>query len=128
MNYFAHGHRFIDNPYMLAGTATPDWLCVADRSVRVRAVRAKQWVDDADPQVAAVARGIVQHHHDDGWFHNSDAFNVLSWQLTVACREALPAEDGYRPGFLGHILVEILLDWALTRDEPELLEQYYTAM
>jgi hypothetical protein len=128
MNYFAHGRRFIDNPYLLAGTATPDWLCVADRNVRVRAVRANEWVDDSDPQVAAMARGIMQHHHDDGWFHNSDAFNVLSWKLTVACREALPAEDGYRPSFLGHILVEILLDWALTRDEPELLERYYAAM
>ena len=39
MNYFAHGHRFVDDPYFLAGTAVPDWLSVVDRKVRVRAAQ-----------------------------------------------------------------------------------------
>ena len=40
MNYFAHGRHFIDQPYLLAGTAVPDWLNVVDRSVRARPARA----------------------------------------------------------------------------------------
>ena len=33
MNYFAHGVRFLEDPYFLAGTAVPDWLSVVDRRV-----------------------------------------------------------------------------------------------
>src|SRR3984957_18435669 len=36
MNYFAHGIRFVDRPWFLAGTALPDWLSVIDRRVRLR--------------------------------------------------------------------------------------------
>ncbi len=128
MNYFAHGCRFLDDPYMLAGTAAPDWLSVADRGVRARSVRAAPLVRHDDRCVAAVARGVVQHHHDDAWFHQSDAFNELSWQLTQSCRAALPKDEGFRPSFLGHILVELLLDSALIAADPRRLDRYYTAM
>ena len=37
MNYFAHGWNYVDAPYVLAGTAVPDWLSVVDRRVRARA-------------------------------------------------------------------------------------------
>jgi hypothetical protein len=128
MNYFAHGYRFIDNPYLLAGTAVPDWLSVADRSVRAHRARALLFVDHADPRMAAVAKGIVQHHHDDAWFHNTDAFNQLSWQITRQCCAALPQDEGFRPSFLGHILVELLLDAALIAADPARLEQYYAVL
>ena len=128
MNYFAHGYRFIDDPYFLAGTAVPDWLSVADRGVRTHRTRTLEFIDHADPQVATVARGIVQHHHDDAWFHNTDAFNQLSWQITRQCSAALPKDEGFRPSFLGHILVELLLDAALIAADPPRLQQYYAAM
>ena len=60
MNYFAHGRRFVEQPYVLAGTAVPDWLNVVDRKVRVRAQRALAMSDDADPSMAAVARYHAQ--------------------------------------------------------------------
>jgi len=128
MNYFAHGCEFLDEPYFLAGTATPDWLSAADRSVRVRRVRAEQWVDDADLQTAALARGIVRHHADDARFHATRAFAELSLQFTAAVREALRPDDTLRPSFLGHILVELLLDNVLIQREPARLERYYRAM
>lgn len=128
MNYFAHGRRFIDNPYFLAGTAVPDWLNVSDRGVRVRSKHAAAHVDDLDPCFAALAHGIVQHHADDRWFHESRAFAELSWQFTATIRDRLPPDDGLRPSFLGHILVEILLDASLIAAEPERLEAYYSAL
>ena len=128
MNYLAHGYRFVDNPYFLAGTAVPDWLSVVDRKVRARSKGAKLLVDDSDPQVAAVARGIVRHHHDDDWFHQTRAFAELSWQFTVDIRDALPPDDGLRPSFLGHILVELLLDAVLTEESPQRLTDYYDAL
>jgi len=128
VNYFAHGHRFLDDPYFVAGTAVPDWLSVADRRVRARSVRAQALVYDSEPCVAAVARGIVQHHHDDGWFHNTDAFNKACWEITVVCRSALPQDEGFRPSFLGHILVEMLLDAELVACDPTALDRYYTVV
>jgi hypothetical protein len=128
MNYFAHGCRFLDNPHFLVGTAVPDWLSVVDRKVRTHRARALQFVANSDPRVVGVAQGIVQHHYDDAWFHNTDAFNLLSWEITRLCYSALPKDEGFRPSFLGHILVELLLDAVLIAADPARLERYYAAM
>jgi len=128
MNYFAHGRRFIDDPYFLAGTAIPDWLSVVDRQVRVRSKHAAGFADDPDLQVRSLARGIVQHHRDDAWFHETAAFADLCWRLTVRVRDFLPVDEGFRPSFLGHILVEILLDSVLISEEAGQLDAYYQAM
>ncbi|HEV3021584.1 MAG TPA: hypothetical protein VGX76_03930 [Pirellulales bacterium] len=128
MNYFAHGRTFLNDPYFLAGTAVPDWLNVVARRVKVRTKHALPFVDDRDRQLAAVAQGIVRHHADDKWFHETRAFSELSWQFTARIRDCLPADDGLRPSFLGHILVEILLDACLTADDPSRLEAYYQAL
>ena len=128
MNYFSHGFRFVDDPYVLAGTAVPDWLSVADRRVRARAARARPLIGDPDPCLSAVARGVVQHHHDDAWFHDTDAFNDACWQVTRLCRAVLPPDEGFRPSFLGHILVEILLDAELAAADPGALDRYYAAI
>jgi hypothetical protein len=128
MNYLAHGYRFTDDPYLLAGTAVPDWLSVVDRRVRARSKGALPLVDNADPRTAAIARGIVQHHRDDDWFHRTPAFAELSWQFTVQIRDVLGRDDGLRPSFLGHILVELLLDAAIAEAHPQVLDTYYAAL
>jgi hypothetical protein len=128
MNYFAHGRHFVDDPYFLAGTAVPDWLSVVDRKVRARSKLAAKLVDDKDERVAAIARGVVQHHHDDAWFHQTRAFAELSLDFTVTIRDLLAPDDGFRPSFLGHILVEILLDAALIAERPQRLDAYYQAL
>ena len=128
MNYFAHGRRFAEEPYFLAGTAVPDWLNVVARKVKVRSKHARTFVDDGDSRLAALARGIEQHHFDDRWFHNTGAFAELSWRFTVLIRDRLPVDDGLRPSFLGHILVEILLDACLIAEPPQELDAYYRAL
>ena len=128
MNYLAHGYRFTDEPYFLAGTAAPDWLSVIDRKMRLRARRAAEFVADADPQLAALARGVVQHHHDDEWFHQTEAFNELNLAFAVEIRRVLPDDEGFRPTFLGHILVELLLDAVLADEAPVRLDNYYAAL
>jgi hypothetical protein len=127
MNYFAHGYRYIDRPYFMAGTAVPDWLNVSDRGVRVRSKHARPFVDDADPQVAELARGIAQHHQDDRWFHDTPAFAQTNYELAARIRDCIP-DDGLRPSFLGHILVEILLDAELIAEDHARLDDYYRAM
>src|SRR6478672_2111985 len=128
MNYLAHGWRFASEPYVLAGTAAPDWLSVIDRKIRLRSRTAAEFIDDADDVLSAVARGVVQHHADDAWFHATLAFNELSLAFAVEIRDALPGDEGFRPSFLGHILVELLLDAALAEENPARLDAYYVAL
>lgn len=128
MNYLAHGRRFTHDPYYLAGTAAPDWLSVIDRRMRLRSKTVVHFADDADPQRAAFARGVLQHHADDDWFHQQRAFVELSLQFTLQIRDLLAPDDGFRPSFVGHILVELLLDACLDEDDPQLLPAYYAAL
>ncbi|NLX96079.1 MAG: hypothetical protein GXY83_07875 [Rhodopirellula sp.] len=128
MNYFAHALPFLDNPYFVAGTGVPDWMAVVDRKVRVRSKHAADAAGDADPVVAAVAGGMLQHFRDDARFHETRAFAELSLELTVLARDALAGEQDFRPSFLGHLLVEILLDAGLVAENPYLLEEYYRVL
>jgi hypothetical protein len=128
MNYFAHALPFLDQPYFMAGTGVPDWLTVVDRRVRIRTKHAEAFRHDERPWVAAVAGGVLQHLRDDAQFHSTRAFAETSLALTVRIRDALGADSGMRPAFLGHLLVEVLLDAALIAENPDRLETYYRVL
>ncbi len=128
MNYLAHAIPFLDDPYFAAGTGVPDWLGVVDRKVRVRSKQIRDFLDDPDPQVAAVAGGALQHIADDRHFHATRAFAESSLAMTVMARDCLDGEKGLRPAFLGHLLVEVLLDAALTAEDPTQLDAYHAVL
>jgi hypothetical protein len=128
MNYLAHALPLLDRPYFAAGACVPDWLTVADRAVRLRIKHVEPFLADADSVTADVAAGVRRHIEEDARFHATRAFAELSWQLTLMVRDALGDIHGLRPSFLGHLLVEILLDAALTEERPTLLEQYYRVL
>ncbi len=128
MNYFSHALPFLADPYFVAGTAVPDWLAVADRNVRLRAKNVEPLITHPNPDTAAVARGLLQHFRDDSQFHNSRAFAETNLEISAAVRSVLAADSGFRPSFLGHVLVEVFLDWALAEDNPGGLDAYYRAL
>lgn len=128
MNYLAHGYRFLDSPYFLAGTAVPDWLSVVDRKVRVRSRASLPLVESPDEATRQIAGGILQHLADDQWFHQTRVFAETSLQFAVELRERLPGDEGFRPSFLGHILVEVLIDAVLIARDRSLADRYYDAM
>jgi hypothetical protein len=128
MNYFAHGFRFIDRPYFLAGTAVPDWLAVADRAARVRSPRVAPFADGTESPQAEVAAGILQHLSDDSWFHSTRAFFEVTSELTRRFRTLLTGNADHHPSFLGHIVTELILDGVLVRRDESLLERYYLAL
>jgi len=128
MNYLAHGIRFLDAPYLLAGTAVPDWLSVVDRKVRVRSPAAAELLHDPDEATRQLAAGIVQHLDDDRWFHDSRVFAETNLQFAVELRDCLPGDEGFRPSFLGHIVIEILLDATLMQRDPASVDRYYEAL
>lgn len=128
MNCFTHAYSFLDDPYFVVGACVPDWLSAVDRKVRTREKFAAQFVTDQDPRVASMARGIIQHHQDDRWFHQTRAFAELNLEFAVSLRDRMPGDDGFRPSFLGHILIEVLLDAHLTARDPSRLEYYYAQL
>ncbi|NLS93061.1 MAG: hypothetical protein GXX96_12975 [Planctomycetaceae bacterium] len=128
MNYFAHALPFLDNPYFATATGIPDWLTVVDRKVRIRRKHVAPFLDDDCPEIAAVAGGVLQHLRDDARFHETRAFAELSIELTVMARDELGADSGFRPAFLGHLLVELLLDAALIDAHPDRLDAYYEVL
>ena len=129
MNYFAHAVRFLDRPYFLIGTALPDMLSVSDRGSRLRSKIVFPFAETATGDTAELAGGILQHLHDDGWFHNTLAFHSVTGELTRLFRSALPNDDdGHRPAFLGHIVTEMLLDSVLIARDPLALDRYYAAL
>jgi hypothetical protein len=125
MNYFAHGMRFLDRPYFLAGTALPDWLRVVDPKVRFRVERLSQSADGSGSVEAELASGILQHFDDDDSFHKSPVFYETIGELIRLFREHWGDDDAYRSGFLGHIVAELILDAILIERNPDLLDGYY---
>ncbi len=126
MNCFSHAYRFIDaDPYFLVGTSIPDWLGMIDRKTRVRRERALPFADDVDATVSELARGIVQHHDDDKWFHESRAFAETHVAFTRQISRMLVNESSFRPHFVAHIAIEMLIDSGLTEIDRGRLDQYY---
>jgi hypothetical protein len=128
MNYLAHSLDCLDDPYEVAGAAVPDWLGMTRPRLRCRSRHARPWVDHSDSRLASIARGVVRHHADDDWFHQTPAFGDLTLELARQIRRATGDSDGMRPSFLGHILLELLLDAAVHESQPELLDRYYDAL
>jgi hypothetical protein len=119
LNYFAHGRPFLDRPYLVAGTALPDWLSAGDRGARLR----RELLDDSE-----LADGIRRHWADDLWFHHSAAFLEVSGTITRDLRRAHPDDPRLRAAFFGHVLTEMLLDAVLIERAPRHLDAYYEAL
>jgi hypothetical protein len=129
MNYLAHGYRFLDDPLFVAGTAVPDWLRVAAPRVRARARVVKATIEDSeDGPYQRFCRGILRHHADDDVFHASTAFQNIYENLARQFRKQMPDRYDHRPGLLGHIVTELLLDNEMARRDSTLLPRYYHAL
>ncbi len=129
MNSFSHALPFLDrHPYYAIGCALPDWLGAVDRRCRVRKNGAAEYLDHEDPILSNIAGGITQHIDDDRWFHQGPKFTELSMKFAVELRELLVKEPGFRPGFLGHIIIELLLDAYLHLKNPGKLDQFYESV
>lgn len=125
MNFLSHAVPYLDRPLVAAATGVPDWLSIVDRKIRARSRLAAPFVQSDDLQLRDVAVGIIRHHEDDRWFHGTEAFVSTNLELAVQLRDQLPGDAGFRPTFVGHILIEMLLDSLTIRDQPDLAERYY---
>lgn len=116
---------YFDRPMLAAATGIPDWLSVVDRKIRARSRFAVPHLESQDQNLQDVAEGVIRHHEDDRWFHGTQAFVTTNLELAVQLRDLLPGDEGFRPTFVGHILIEMLLDKFWIEDHPEIGQQYY---
>ncbi len=128
MNFLSHALPYLDRPLLAVSTGIPDWLSVVDRKIRARGRMAQTFLDSADPELSLVAQGIVRHIEDDRWFHGTEAFVDTNMRLAIELRELLPGDAGFRPTFVAHILIEMLLDSFWIRDDRDNAERYYEAI
>lgn len=128
MNFLCHAMPYFDNPLVAVSTGVPDWLSVVDRKIRARGKLASQFLDSDDDELRAVASGIIRHIEDDRWFHGTQAFVETNMRLAVELRELLPGDAGFRPTFVAHILIEMLLDSFWIRDDEAIAERYYSSL
>ena len=125
MNFLSHAMPYFDTPLLAACTAVPDWLSVVDRKIRARKRLAIQHLDSDDPSLRDVASGVIRHIEDDRWFHGTQAFIETNMLIAVQLRDLLPGDAGFRPTFVGHILIEMLLDAFWIRDDRSIADRYY---
>lgn len=118
----------MDQPLVAISTGIPDWLGMVDRKIRARANLARPHLDSEDPELRQVAQGIIHHIDDDRWFHGTQAFVETNLEFAVQLRDLLPGDQGFRPMFVGHILIEMFLDAFWIRDDREIAERYFAAI
>lgn len=128
MNYLAHGFRHVQDPWLLAGTALPDWMRVVARRARAPADVAAARAPDPDPRIASLARGVVTHHADDRRFHGSASFTETRRAVSAELRSVLRESDGHRPWFVAHLVVEVQLDAAIEATSPGSVDAYYASL
>lgn len=125
MNFFCHALPYLDQPLFAACTGVPDFLSVIDRKIRARGRMVAPHLDSADETMRQVAGGIQAHLDDDHWFHGGEAFAQMNLEFAVELRDRMPGDAGFRPSFLGHILIEMLLDAIHVEDNAAAVQEYY---
>lgn len=130
MNYLAHALHSLDDPWVLAGTALPDWARVLEDRTAGRRARVRPHTVPAPGANGAVRdrilRGVHAHFADDRTFHGSAAFRETTGEIAARIRRAEPGV--IRPSFYAHVLLEMLLDAALVREDPARAEAFQAAL
>lgn len=125
MNFLCHALPYHNRPIVAICTGMPDFLSVIDRKIRARGRMAAPFLDSDDAVMRDVASGITAHIDDDRWFHGGETFARLNLEFAVALRDLLPGDSGFRPTFLGHILIEMLLDANYLLQDRAIVDRYY---
>ena len=111
----------------LAGTAVPDWLAVADRAVRLRPACRALSVRCRSGRGGVGRRESFSTSATTPGFTKAGRLPRPRWSLRQV-RDALAGDEGLRPAFLGHLLVELLLDAALIAEAGPRLAEYYQVL
>jgi len=126
MNLLSHFYIDKDHPsaYFKLGLIFPDIYPHYNQNLR-KAVESHRHLSVEHDYFV---QGIKRHHEVDKIFHNSPVFKMLNTAFKEALLNSALPQLHYRTYYLGHILVELLIDKQLIRGEKDLLNQFYTSL
>lgn len=128
MNLVAHYYLDRDrvNSYFVVGAATPDLLSIYNSSLRIKARHLRKMSEDQAGRITPpFLSGLYRHFFADGVFHLSPHFKEQTKRISNMLVEYFPDLDIQRKFFIGHILLELLIDKVLIDENPGILESYY---
>jgi hypothetical protein len=123
MNYLTHfliDHKK-DNPNYNFGLALPDLVNISRRGWRAES----QSFPVLNKNVNEIWNGYQQHFAADAQFHNSELFEKHSKRLRKEFEDQGLNQPGIRLFFVGHVLLEMLLDRHIVKTRRGIADMFY---
>lgn len=126
MNFLSHYYFDKDkNAYQIFGTVFPDLLKNA-MNVRLHPEKNSS-IFTANPGTSSILIGWNNHLAVDKYFHNSSFFFKHTAEIKVELKPILEGTQ-FRPSFLAHITLELILDHLLISQNLVSVEDFYIAI
>jgi acyl carrier protein phosphodiesterase len=124
MNFLAHFYfDGVDGaPSYNLGLVLPDLMGMVRRGWKLKQSHLQNHVI---PVHKAIASGASAHLQMDDWFHKTDFFIRGRSLVKATLEEAGVTYPPYRPGFLSHVLLELLLDRLIVLHYTSMVSKFY---
>lgn len=128
MNYLSHFYLVGDSadPYLVLGMVLPDMVKNHRKSWNAHPRKHEKELAD-DGIMTSIRRGWELHLETDRRFHSSAFFSYHSSRLRKQIAQVLPHRP-FRPFFLAHVALELLLDSLLIIQEKVDTGKFYTQL
>lgn len=125
MNFLSHHFLVRHHPSGIfrAANVLPDLLRVSNPSLKIFGSR--NLLADSSPQEMAIRDGILNHFKTDRLFHDLPVFRIHVERLKKSLKTVFEDHRGTRLFFLSHILVEMILDRIILKEDLILGENFY---
>lgn len=129
MNFISHFFfdRNLDDSLFVVGACTPDLVSVYNREAKLNERKVTRLLKDNEltPAQASFYQGVIRHFHIDKLFHSSEFFHQETNAISLKLREDFKGQDVQRGFFVAHIMLELVLDTILIKNDEELLVKFY---
>ncbi|MGB0430683.1 MAG: hypothetical protein ACPGLV_09435, partial [Bacteroidia bacterium] len=124
MNFISHFycHR-ATSPIHNFGLHFPDFIGIVDRNLKLNT-----YLGGYDLKNQQFLLGIKNHLKADEIWHNHTFFKAKTRLIKEVLKQYGISDKPYRPFFMTHVMLEILLDRAIIRYEKQVAEDMYLSL
>lgn len=124
MNFLSHYHiHGTEVDEFNFGLLFPDFLGILNRSYKL-----SQFLHDYAGGIEPFVKGIDYHVRADAYWHGCAYFKDKCQLLKEVFQEYGFGEKPYRPFFMTHVALELLIDRQIVRDQTSLCEKMYASL
>ncbi|MBC8343875.1 MAG: hypothetical protein ISR55_11320 [Bacteroidetes bacterium] len=124
MNFISH--YYLDgedgNPYYNFGLILPDLMSIQKRGWKVTDSDHLSSISEYDIQIL---KGVLQHYELDALFHQSNFFTKHTKYIKSLFKVTQIETERNRKHFLSHILLELVIDRVIIKNEEHILDLFY---